>query len=97
MPIIEWLESVIEHMPLLTKLFKIAYSKQQAVEVLLVLTSIRCGFFSENEQVCKLAIQTLVMIADSLFSISFSYGISVKKEKNVNKIVQVKVPIFRQF
>jgi hypothetical protein len=96
-PIIEWLDSVIEHMELLTKLFKIAYSKQQAVEVLLVLTSIRCGFFSENEEVCRRAIQSLNMIADALFTISFSYGIAVKKEKNLNKIVQVKVPIFRQF
>ena len=48
-PIIQWLELIIEHMPLLTKLFRIAYAKRNSVEVLLVLTSIRCGFFSLNE------------------------------------------------
>lgn len=88
----------MDHMPLLTNIFRIAYAKGNNVEVLLVLTSIRCGFFSDNETVCKMASDAMILISDELYNISYEYGIKVKQLKNKkNQIVQVKIPIFRQF
>lgn len=85
-------------MPLMLQLFRVAYARQSAVEVSLVLSSVRSGFFSQNELVTSLAIEILERVADQLFNNAFEYGLQVRKiNGKKSSISEVKVPVFKQF
>ena len=62
-PIRKWFSLLLEHSSLIVKLFKEAYKRNSSVEVSLVLSSIRCGLYSQKESVCLQAITLLTRIA----------------------------------
>ena len=47
------------------QLFRVAYAHNGALEVGLVLSSIRCGFFSQDETVCELAIEVMERVSEA--------------------------------
>jgi len=49
------------------QLFRVAYAHNGALEVGLVLSSIRCGFFSQDEYVCELAIEVMERISEDFY------------------------------
>lgn len=62
-------------MPTMVQLFRVAYVKQSPVEVALILSSVRCGLFSQNETVCALAMEVIERVADQLYKNAFEFGL----------------------
>jgi len=99
-PVISWFELLHEYSFKIISLFQQAYSNNRAVEVTLVLSSIRCGLYSQNETVCKLTLSILNVIADALYDSKETFlqqkelpiASSSKKQK-INEVL--KIPIFR--
>ena len=101
-PIVCWYELLHEFNYKIISLFLDAYARNAAVEVSLVLSTVRCGFFSKNPEVVKLSLSIVNVIADGLFDSKQTFlqnkqipTVVGSKKKEINEVY--KVPIFRFF
>lgn len=95
-PVIVWMRLLIHHLPVMLKLFRIAFARHSAVEVSLILSSVRCGFYSQNPVVAELAMEIVERVTDELYRNAFEFGLQVKQKGRKNSIVEVRVPVFQQ-
>ena len=72
---------MLQHIPELVQLFRVAYARSSGVEVALVMSSIRSALFSQNEQVVVMALEIMERVSDMLFINAFESGLQVKKGK----------------
>ena len=66
-PLFDWLNSLMTYRETLVTLFKDAYSRNCAVEASIVLSSIRCGLYSQNAQIAGLSLVVLAEVAKDLY------------------------------
>lgn len=93
--LLDWLNLLITHRSTLVALFKDAYSRNCAVEASIVLSSIRCGLYSSNQQIVGLSLNVLTEIAKDLYKageIMLQTELPGKKRK-INQAQ--KTPVFR--
>lgn len=57
------------------QLFRVAYAHNGATEVSLVLSSIRCGFFSQDSDVCSLSIEVMERICEDFYQKPVELGL----------------------
>ena len=69
-PIKRWFGLLQQYTTLAVQLLEEAYTRNSAIEVSLVLNSIRCGLYSQDVEVCEMAVSLLTVIGDRFYQTS---------------------------